>query len=72
MLGTARAERSVPSARHADLPLTAGEHLDVIDTVQGHAVICRNAQGRCESATPPLGDKSPPKPNPSLLSHLLY
>ncbi|NWZ33954.1 FYB2 protein, partial [Brachypodius atriceps] len=46
VLGTARAERSVPSARRADLPLTAGEQLDVIDAVQGHAVICRNAQGR--------------------------
>ncbi|NWH87433.1 FYB2 protein, partial [Aegithalos caudatus] len=46
VLATATAERSVPSRRQADLPLTAGEHLDVIDALQGHAVICRNAQGR--------------------------
>ncbi|NWZ71014.1 FYB2 protein, partial [Acrocephalus arundinaceus] len=46
VLATATAERSVPSQRRADLPLTAGEQLDVIDTVQGHALICRNAQGR--------------------------
>ncbi|NXV07295.1 FYB2 protein, partial [Cettia cetti] len=46
VLATATAERSVPSRRHADLPLTAGEQLDVIEAVQGHAVICRNAQGR--------------------------
>ncbi|XP_039929082.1 FYN-binding protein 2 isoform X2 [Hirundo rustica] len=46
VLTTATAERSVPSQRRADLPLTAGEQLDVIDAVQGHAVICRNAQGR--------------------------
>ncbi|NXM18535.1 FYB2 protein, partial [Ploceus nigricollis] len=46
VLATATAARSVRSQRHADLPLTAGERLDVIDAVQGHAVICRNAQGR--------------------------
>ncbi|KAM4896309.1 FYN-binding protein 2 [Sylvia borin] len=47
VLATASAQRSVPSRRRADLPLTAGEQLDVIDTAtQGHAVICRNAQGR--------------------------
>ncbi|KAL9846271.1 FYN-binding protein 2 isoform 3-T3 [Geothlypis trichas] len=52
VLGRARAARSVRSQRRADLPLTAGEQLDVIDThgtahgTQGHAVICRNAQGR--------------------------
>ncbi|NXK60173.1 FYB2 protein, partial [Sylvietta virens] len=46
VLATATAGRSVPSRRRADLPLTAGEQLDVIDAVQGHAVICRNAQGR--------------------------
>ncbi|NWT19225.1 FYB2 protein, partial [Vireo altiloquus] len=46
VLATATAERSVPSRRRADLPVTAGEQLDVIDAVQGHAVICRNAQGR--------------------------
>ncbi|NXS03778.1 FYB2 protein, partial [Oxylabes madagascariensis] len=46
VLTTATAERSVPSRRRADLPLTAGEQLDVIEAVQGHAVICRNAQGR--------------------------
>ncbi|NWW01306.1 FYB2 protein, partial [Oreocharis arfaki] len=46
VLTTATAERSVPSQRRADLPVTAGEQLDVIDAVQGHAVICRNSQGR--------------------------
>ncbi|NWV92282.1 FYB2 protein, partial [Machaerirhynchus nigripectus] len=46
VLATATAGRSVPSRRRADLPVTAGEQLDVIDAVQGHAVICRNAQGR--------------------------
>ncbi|NWY38263.1 FYB2 protein, partial [Sylvia atricapilla] len=47
VLATASAQRSVPSRRRADLPLTAGEQLDVIDTAtQGHAVICRNARGR--------------------------
>ncbi|NXA00853.1 FYB2 protein, partial [Nesospiza acunhae] len=52
VLARARAARSVRSQRRADLPLTAGEQLDVIDThgtahgTQGHAVICRNAQGR--------------------------
>ncbi|NXI04894.1 FYB2 protein, partial [Pachycephala philippinensis] len=46
VLTTATAECSVPSQRRVDLPVTAGEHLDVIDAVQGHAVICRNSQGR--------------------------
>ncbi|NXI76948.1 FYB2 protein, partial [Rhipidura dahli] len=46
VLATATAERSVPSQRRADLPVTAGEQLDVIDAVQGHAAICRNSQGR--------------------------
>ncbi|XP_033372233.1 FYN-binding protein 2 isoform X2 [Parus major] len=46
VLARASAGRSVASQRHADLPLTAGEQLDVIEAVQGHAVICRNAQGR--------------------------
>ncbi|NWV74885.1 FYB2 protein, partial [Dasyornis broadbenti] len=46
VLARATAERSVRSQRRADLPLTAGEQLDVIDAVQGHAVICRNSQGR--------------------------
>ncbi|NWW80717.1 FYB2 protein, partial [Climacteris rufus] len=46
VITTATAESSVPSQRRADLPVTAGEQLDVIDVVQGHAVICRNSQGR--------------------------
>ncbi|XP_039567646.1 FYN-binding protein 2 isoform X3 [Passer montanus] len=46
VLARASAARSVRSQRRADLPLTAGEQLDVIDAAQGHAVICRNAQGR--------------------------
>ncbi|NXI15262.1 FYB2 protein, partial [Irena cyanogastra] len=46
VLATATAARSVRSQRRADLPLTAGEQLDVIEAARGHAVICRNAQGR--------------------------
>ncbi|XP_023787961.1 FYN-binding protein 2-like [Cyanistes caeruleus] len=46
VLARASAGCSVASQRRADLPLTAGEQLDVIEAVQGHAVICRNAQGR--------------------------
>ncbi|NXE86059.1 FYB2 protein, partial [Menura novaehollandiae] len=46
VIATATAERSVPSQRRADLPVTAGEQLDVIDAVHGHAVICRNSEGR--------------------------
>ncbi|NWU28559.1 FYB2 protein, partial [Dyaphorophyia castanea] len=46
VLTTATAGRSVPSQRRADLPVTAGEQLDVIEAAQGHAVLCRNAQGR--------------------------
>ncbi|NXO23762.1 FYB2 protein, partial [Cisticola juncidis] len=46
VLATATAQRSVPSQRRADLPLTAGERLEVIEAAQGHAVICRNARGR--------------------------
>ncbi|NWR48413.1 FYB2 protein, partial [Regulus satrapa] len=46
VLATATAARSVRSRRRADLPLTAGEHLDVIEAAQGPAVICRNARGR--------------------------
>ncbi|NXS85142.1 FYB2 protein, partial [Erpornis zantholeuca] len=46
VLSRATAQRSVPSRRRVDLPLTAGEQLDVIEAGQGHAVICRNAQGR--------------------------
>ncbi|XP_016155806.1 PREDICTED: uncharacterized protein C1orf168 homolog isoform X1 [Ficedula albicollis] len=46
VLGRARAQRSVPSGRRADLPLTAGEQLDVIAAPHGRAVICRNARGR--------------------------
>ncbi|NXB41268.1 FYB2 protein, partial [Eulacestoma nigropectus] len=46
VLTRATAECSVPSQRRVDLPVTAGEQLDVIDAVQGHAVICRNSQGR--------------------------
>ncbi|NWS26618.1 FYB2 protein, partial [Polioptila caerulea] len=46
VLATATAARSVRSQRRADLPLTAGEHLDVIEATQGHAALCRNAQGR--------------------------
>ncbi|NXC03410.1 FYB2 protein, partial [Orthonyx spaldingii] len=46
VLARATAERSVPSQRRVDLPLTAGEQLEVIDAMRGRAVICRNAQGR--------------------------
>ncbi|NXK95560.1 FYB2 protein, partial [Formicarius rufipectus] len=46
VISTATAECSVSSQRRVDLPVTAGEQLDVIDVVEGHAVICRNSQGR--------------------------
>ncbi|NXS28455.1 FYB2 protein, partial [Pomatostomus ruficeps] len=46
VIARATAGCSVPSQRRADLPVTAGEQLDVIATAQGHAAICRNAQGR--------------------------
>ncbi|NXS15157.1 FYB2 protein, partial [Mystacornis crossleyi] len=46
VLTTATAGCSVPSRRRADLPVTAGEQLDVIEAAQGRAVLCRNAQGR--------------------------
>ncbi|NWX55288.1 FYB2 protein, partial [Promerops cafer] len=40
VLATATAERSVRSGRRADLPLRAGEQLDVMDAAQGPAVVC--------------------------------
>ncbi|NXY88608.1 FYB2 protein, partial [Alcedo cyanopectus] len=46
VINRATAECSVPSQRRVDLPLTAGEQLDVIDGTQGSAVICRNSEGR--------------------------
>ncbi|NXN32218.1 FYB2 protein, partial [Nycticryphes semicollaris] len=46
VISTAIAECSVPSKRRVDLPLTAGEQLDVIDVTEGSAVICRNSEGR--------------------------
>ncbi|XP_027734866.1 FYN-binding protein 2 isoform X2 [Empidonax traillii] len=46
VINTATAECSVPSERRVDLPVTAGEQLDVIDVTEGHAVICRNSEGR--------------------------
>ncbi|XP_062437206.1 FYN-binding protein 2 isoform X2 [Rhea pennata] len=46
VINTAVAQRSVPSKRWVDLPVTAGEQLDVIDTTEGNEVICRNAEGR--------------------------
>ncbi|XP_074008636.1 FYN-binding protein 2 [Numenius arquata] len=50
VINTATAECSVLSKRSVDLPLTAGEQLDVIDVTEGNAVICRNSEGRCEFA----------------------
>ncbi|NXA31432.1 FYB2 protein, partial [Eudromia elegans] len=50
VVSTAVAQRTVPSRRRADLPVTAGEQLDVIDTPEGNNVICRNAEGRCKLA----------------------
>ncbi|NWI20039.1 FYB2 protein, partial [Crypturellus soui] len=44
VLGAAVAQRSVPSRRRLDLPVAAGERLDVIDTAEGGGVICRNAE----------------------------
>ncbi|KFQ09489.1 FYB2 protein, partial [Haliaeetus albicilla] len=46
VINTATAECSVPSKRRVDLPVTAGEQLDVIDVTEGNAVICRNLEGR--------------------------
>ncbi|KFW09920.1 Uncharacterized protein C1orf168, partial [Fulmarus glacialis] len=46
VINTVTAERSVPSKRRVDLPVTAGEQLDVIDVTEGNAVICRNSGGR--------------------------
>ncbi|XP_021260674.1 activation-dependent, raft-recruited ADAP-like phosphoprotein isoform X2 [Numida meleagris] len=46
VINTATAACSIPSKRRADLPLTAGEQLDVIDVTEGSAVICRNSEGR--------------------------
>ncbi|NWV60672.1 FYB2 protein, partial [Malurus elegans] len=48
VLARATAECSVPGRRRGDLPVTAGEQLDVMDSGQGHTIICRNRQGRCE------------------------
>lgn len=50
VINTATAECSVPSKRRVDLPVTAGEQLDVIDVTEGNAVICRNSEGRCKFA----------------------
>lgn len=50
VINTATAECSVPSKRRVDLPVTAGEQLDVIDITEGSAVICRNSEGRCKFA----------------------
>ncbi|KAM6415371.1 FYN-binding protein 2 [Rhynochetos jubatus] len=46
VINTATAECSVRSKRRVDLPVTAGEQLDVIDVTEGNAVICRNSEGR--------------------------
>ncbi|XP_068263229.1 FYN-binding protein 2 [Nyctibius grandis] len=46
VINTATAECSVPSKRRVDLPVTAGEQLDVIDVTEGNTVICRNSEGR--------------------------
>ncbi|XP_075615421.1 FYN-binding protein 2 isoform X2 [Balearica regulorum gibbericeps] len=46
VINTATAECSVASKRRVDLPVTAGEQLDVIDVTEGNAVICRNSEGR--------------------------
>ncbi|XP_059678193.1 FYN-binding protein 2 [Gavia stellata] len=46
VISRATAECSVPSKRRVDLPVTAGEQLDVIDVTEGNAVICRNSGGR--------------------------
>ncbi|NXT81323.1 FYB2 protein, partial [Zapornia atra] len=46
VINTATAECSVASKRRVDLPLTAGEQLDVIDVTEGTTVICRNSEGR--------------------------
>ncbi|NWJ02656.1 FYB2 protein, partial [Crypturellus undulatus] len=50
VLSAAVAQRSVPSRRREDLPVAAGERLDVIATTEGSGVICRNTEGRCKWA----------------------
>ncbi|NXC11983.1 FYB2 protein, partial [Corythaeola cristata] len=46
VINTATAKRSVSSKRRVDLPVTAGEQLDIIDVTEGNAVICCNSEGR--------------------------
>ncbi|XP_037260678.1 FYN-binding protein 2 isoform X3 [Falco rusticolus] len=46
IVNTAIAACSVPSKRRVDLPVIAGEQLDVIDVAEDNAVICRNLEGR--------------------------
>ncbi|NXN91026.1 FYB2 protein, partial [Rhinopomastus cyanomelas] len=46
VINRATAKSLVPSKRRVDLPVTAGEQLDVIDVTEGSAVICRNSEGR--------------------------
>ncbi|NXY42880.1 FYB2 protein, partial [Ceuthmochares aereus] len=46
VINTATVKCSVPSKSRIDLPITAGEQLDVIDVMEGNEVICRNSKGR--------------------------
>ncbi|NWH62820.1 FYB2 protein, partial [Geococcyx californianus] len=46
VINTATAKCSVPGKSTVDLPVTAGEQLDVIDVTEGNMVICRNSEGR--------------------------
>ncbi|NWS73240.1 FYB2 protein, partial [Crotophaga sulcirostris] len=46
VINTATATCLVPSKSRVDLPVTAGEQLDVIDVAERNAVICCNPEGR--------------------------
>ncbi|XP_038269772.1 FYN-binding protein 2 isoform X2 [Dermochelys coriacea] len=46
IINTAVAHCSVASKGKLDLPITAGEQLDVIDVTEEHQVICRNSEGK--------------------------
>ncbi|KFO82220.1 Uncharacterized protein C1orf168, partial [Cuculus canorus] len=46
VINTATVKCTVPSKSRTDLPVTAGEQLDVIDVTEGNMVICRNSEGR--------------------------
>ncbi|XP_006025793.1 FYN-binding protein 2 isoform X1 [Alligator sinensis] len=46
VINTAFAQSSVSSKGKQDLPITAGEQLDIIDVTEGNQMLCRNAEGK--------------------------